>query len=239
MPAMNAFAQDTSPNGTAPEPQALDKPAGEAAPRGERDPDRLERQLDRLERLADMALQLGEGLIRKAARIETEGGEGYEAVCLAFTRLGRAVRQINFQEQEILGLRDTAEREARDARQAREKAAQQAKTDAKKREKHIVYQTVRELLAADRDMRFAGFDELESKLDEDYDDYYDLYRGSFEEIIARICRDLGIDAAPAEGAMTDDPEIAALGPANTPIGARQRIEAAVARIQSLQGTGPP
>ena len=234
---MNAFAQETSPNGPAQEPQALDKPAGEAAPEGRQE--RLARQLDRLGRLADMAMELAEGLTRRAAEIEVQGGDGYEAACLAFTRVARAVRQINFQEQEILGLRETAEREERDMRQAREKAAQQAATDEKTREKHIVYQTVRDLLAADRDMRFAGFDELKSKLDEDYDDYYDLYQGSFEEIIARICRDLGIDAAPAEGAMSDDPEIATQGPANTPIGARQRIEAAVARIQSLQSTRPP
>jgi hypothetical protein len=234
---MNAFAQDTSPDGTAQEPSALDKPAGEAAPESRQE--RLQRQLDRLGRLADMAMELAEGLTRKAAEVEVRGGEGYEDVCLAFTRIARAVRQINFQEQEILGLRETAEREERDAHQAREKAALEARTDEKKREKHIVYQTVRELLAADRDMRFAGFGELESKLKRDYDDYYDLYRGSFEEIIARICRDLGVDAAPPEGAMSDDPDIAALGPANTPIGARQRIEAAVARIRSLKETGPP
>ena len=231
---MNAFAQDTSPNGPAQEPAARDKPAGEAAPESRQD--RLERQLDRLGKLADMAMELAEGLTRRAAEIEMQGGDGYEAACLAFTRVARAVRQINFQEQEILGLRETAEREERETQA---KAEQEARTDEKTREKHIVYQTVRELLAADRDMRYAGFDELESKLDEDYDDYYDLYRGSFEEIIARICRDLGIDAAPAEGALSDDPEIAALGPANTPIGARQRIEAAVARIQSMQCTGPP
>ena len=234
---MNAFAQNASPDGTAQAPQALDKAAGEAAP--ETREARLQRQLDRLERLADLAMELAEGLTRKAAEIEIQGGEGYEAVCLAFTRIARAVRQINFQEQEILGLRETAAREERDARQAREKAALETRTDEKKREKQIVYQTVRDLLSADRDMRFAGFGELESKLSQDYDDYYDLYQGSFEEIIARICRDLGVSAAPAEGAMCGDPDVQALGPANTPIGARQRIEAAVARIQSLQGTGPP
>ena len=231
---MNAFAQNSSPNGPAQEPSALDKPAGEAAPESREA--RLERQLDRLGRLADMAMQLADGLTRKAAKIEAQDGEGEEAVCLAFTRLARAVRQINFQEQEILGLRETRQREER---AVREKAAQEASTKRKALEKRVVRDTVLDLLGAAASKDYVDTDEFEDRFESDYDDYYDLYRGSFEEIIARICRDLGIDAAPAEGAMSTDPEIATQGPANTPIGARQRIEAAVARIQSLQSTGPP
>ena len=231
---MDTFVQNTSPDGTAQEPEDLDKPAGEAAPAN-----RLALQLDRLGRLADIAMEMAEGLARKAAGIEKEGSDGYEAVCLAFTRVARAVRQINFQEQEILGLRGTAEREEREARRARERREQEVRKGQKEREKRVVWQTVRELLEADRDMRYVGFNDLDSRLRRDYDDYYDLYRGSFEEIIARICRDLGIAAAPVAGFMSDDPVALALGPADTPIGARQRIENAAACLRSLKGTGPP
>jgi hypothetical protein len=230
---MNAFAQNSSPNGTDQEPEALDKPAGEAAPPGEQ-VDRLALQLDRLGRLADMAMKLAEGLTRKAAEIEIQDGDGYEDVCLAFTRIARAIRQINFQEQEILGLRETRDREVRETRA---KAEQEARDKAKAREKGIIRQTVRELMEAERKSGIAERDALSTKLSRDYDDYYDLYRGSFEEIIARICRDLGIAVAPQAGFMSDDPAALALGPADTPIGARQRIEDAAACLR--RGTGPP
>ena len=78
---------------------------------------------------------------------------------------------------------------------------------------------------------------VDEKLDCDYDDYRDLYRGSFEEIIARICRDLGIDGIEPPPELGEKPAFEA--PLDTPIGKRLHIQAAIDRLQSLQGTGPP
>jgi hypothetical protein len=114
---MNDAAFNPTANGHVQELDALDKAAGEAAPELEAREARLGMQLDRLARLADMGMELAEGLTRKAARIEAEEtAPGYEGVCLAFTRITRAIRQINAQEQEILGLCEQTRRAARQDR---------------------------------------------------------------------------------------------------------------------------
>jgi len=216
----------------------LDKPVGEAA----RDA-KLEQQLDRLHELADMGLELGRGLIRRAARLESEEGPGYEAVCLAFTRVNRAIRQINVQEQEILGLRETAQREARQARaEAEEKAADERKAAGRRQ----VFRTVRDLLEADPDLD-AGeinseIDDLRQRFDHDYDDLDDLYQGSHDEIVARICRDMGIEEPGLGEESNEETESADGGKPVaderqlTPGEAAQRVYFARARIK---GTGPP
>jgi hypothetical protein len=191
---MNDATFNPTANGHVQELDALDKADGEAAPELEARDARLGMQLDRLARLADMGMELAEGLTRKAARIEAEAkGEevapGYEAVCLAFTRITRAIRQINAQEQEILGLREQTRREAR---RDRAEAAAAAETDRKDALRRRVFDTVRDLLDADDDLDDEERDDLLRDLAGDYDDHDDLYRGSFEDIVGRVCRDLGI-----------------------------------------------
>jgi len=213
-------------------PDTIDMPNGEAAPEFGLDA-RRERQLDRLAKLADMGMALAEGLTRKAAKIESQGGEGYENVCLAFTRLARAIRQINFQEQEILGLRETAEREAR---QAREQAEKEVAKRQSRFEKLSAHDRVRAQLDADPDAGSVTRSEFNQSFSRRYDDYYDLYRGSFDDIVARICRDLGI----AEPAKEEDSELSKDGPKSslTPEQARI-IDAAVAQYYAQHSTGPP
>jgi hypothetical protein len=195
---MNDAAFNPTANGHVQELDALDKAAGEAAPELEAREARLGMQLDRLARLADMGMELAEGLTRKAARIEAEPqGEGraeeiapgYEGVCLAFTRITRAIRQINAQEQEILGLREQARREARQMRAELEATTETDRKDAQRRR---VVDTVRDLLKGDDEIDPNERDDYLADLRRDYDDYHDLYQGSFDQIVERIRRDLGI-----------------------------------------------
>ena len=198
-------ATTPTPNGHVLEPSALDSSAGGAACEIEgvevedpRDP-RLQMQLDRLAEMADMGMELARGLVRKAARMEAEAeavakgeeaGPGYENVCIVFTRVARAVRQINAQEQEILGLREQVRREER---QARAEAAATAAEDRKAAVRRQVVGKVRDLLDADDDLDAEARGDLLRDVGRDYNDYYDLYQGSFDEIVQRVCRDLGID----------------------------------------------
>ena len=195
-----AFVQSES-SGQSRAPGPLDMPVGEAA----RDA-RLEQQLDRLDELAEMGLELGRGLIRRAARLEREEGPGYEAVCLAFTRINRALRQINAQEQEILGF---SERVRAEERRARVEAEEKAVAERKAAGRREVFRTVRDLLEADPDLEDGEIDDLRQKLDQDYDDYDDLYQGSHEEIVARICRDMGIEECDESETTEEDGEPAA------------------------------
>ena len=210
-------------------PDTIDMPNGEAAPEFGLDA-RRERQLDRLAKLADMGMALAEGLTRKAAKIESQGGEGYENVCLAFTRLARAIRQINFQEQEILGLRETAEREAR---QAREQAEKDAAKHQRAFDKRRTQNRVETLLQADRKVTDDDGYRFREIFRKDYEYYCDLYKGSFDDIVARICRDLGIEE-PAEAEAAEDRAKSSLTPEQARI-----IDAAVAQYYAQHSTGPP
>ena len=194
---MNAFVSNPSPNGRVREPPALDKAGGEAAPERlwiagrELRMVMLDRQLERLGRLAEIAMGMAEELGQKA-EAATKAGDAatLQGTALAFVRVSRAVRQINFQEQEILALREKAFAKLRETvNWAAEYAAKRHKNDGR----DYVFDTVRELArTSDLGMDERTLDDIARDFRKDYDDYYDLYRGSFDEIILRICRDLGI-----------------------------------------------
>jgi len=245
--SVNAFAPDTSPNGTAQEPPPLDKPAGEAAPPpkesilGERKSplDGIEdgMRADQLESLgwlrrhgmaiADRLDRYSQGLLLFR---EQEAFKDVD-VALAFSRVAKAVRQIIVLEQETAGLR-----EMRVPRALAERA--------ESREPEYGAPASR----IDRD------DVRDDLSDRDDIDDYD-HTSPIEEIIAEVRADLdalpGAALAAQQMSRTAEPELAP--DAITPFDPGERLpdESAeayhqrllAARIQALEArygsTGPP
>jgi len=121
---MNVSAHNTTP-GIVPAAAALDMAGREAAPgRGlgaglgkyeldcetagsrEQRYGKMSEQMDRLARLADVGMALAEDLDpgKGSACAVVRSVEDIERICLAFTRIARAIRQINAQEHVVLGL---------------------------------------------------------------------------------------------------------------------------------------
>jgi len=158
---------------------------------------RLFRQLDRLGQIADMAVEIASDLTDRARASKADAASaGIADAALAFTRVARAIRQINAQEQVILDLMEKVREEtATDRRYAADLTSWDKKDDGRRKVVH----TVRGLLDDLKEPRER--ERLMRDVANDYDDLWHLYQGSTEQVIAHVCRDLGIappdDIAPA------------------------------------------
>ena len=179
---------DFSPNTTTPK--------GAQYPRFEERPDAarptldadavVARQIQRLDQLAEIGMAVAAAIGRVATGqggpAETKAFEGID-LALAFGRIAKAMGQITLLMQETLKLRETR----RDA----------ARKNLRRERKAAVEGAVREIAAkspakADAASAKISLNDLFLR----YDDYDDYCHGTFEEVVARICRHLRITPDP-------------------------------------------
>jgi hypothetical protein len=167
---------------------------------------RLLHQLDRLGQVADMAVEMASALTDQARERKHDAETaGIAEVALAFTRVTRAIRQINAQEQIILDLLEKVQEEtATDRRYAADLTSWDRKDDGRRHVTHAVRGLLSDLEEPKERER------LMRDVANDYDDLYDLYEGSTDAIIAHICRDLKI-AVPPDLMANDNRELGELG----------------------------
>jgi hypothetical protein len=160
---------------------------------------RVERQLDQLDELAAIGLQIAR---RLAAEAEREGAD-VEAVARAYGRVSRAVRlTIQLQSE----LTEEGERQARVRRSQSESRAlseaiaaadqverlQEREDDARAR----AWRAVRRAIRTEHDDP-DRIERLDDEAAERLGEHPDILGRPLPEIIARICKDLGLDPAAA------------------------------------------
>lgn len=155
------------------EPDAVDVPS-----------DGLKRQLDRLDRLADAGLEMAAAI---AAQVKAAESFDAPAVAMAYARVARAVRLTL-----ALQSRLVSDRRTRDERAAAERARAEAEDDEsdKARVERIVERVIRAEHDDEDTVEQLGAEAAE-RLDDD-DLYDDLLDRPLSEIVAIICRDLGL-----------------------------------------------
>ena len=164
---------------------ASDRPLAEETPEhpDPYEPDELkllvaEQQLKALAELQEIAMEELRAVRAHAIRERAQGKAVHAD--LPITRLTKAIRQVMVLQQEICGLRDTQKRELRRLQVARKtaEARRQVKDAVEKAEPGL------------------GRIQLNGRLRKafaDYNDYHDYYRGTVAEIVAQVCKDLGIE----------------------------------------------
>jgi hypothetical protein len=161
----------------------------------------LQRQAERLEQLAEVGLRLAATLEGEAAEARAAGGPVRDGVAMAFGRVSRAVRLSVLLHARLLSDMDEADRrgryvspmdrEAEDARLADEEARRDPAYGHKARVEAIVGRVARaEIDDEDRLERLTT--EAAERLD-DEDLYGDVLTRPVGELVALICRDLGLD----------------------------------------------
>jgi hypothetical protein len=179
--------------------EACDAPAG-GAEDWARPP--IERQLALLGRLAEAGLEIALAIERQATGMATSAGAQGDTtavargdIALAYARVARAVRMtVALQSKRIKELQALEEGAARAlvAAEAEEDDARLDLEDARKaRVERIVTRVIKAQLD-DEDAVERLADEASERLD-DEDLYGDVLARPFSEIVADICRDLGLD----------------------------------------------
>jgi len=157
------------------------------------------RQIQRLDQLADIGLAVAGAIGRVATGqggpAETKAFAGAD-LALGFGRITKAIGQITLLTQETLKLRETRRNAAReDFRRERKAAAEGAVREI----------AVKSLGTPNSEALRIGLSDLFLR----YDDYDDYRHGAFEDVVACICRDLGLTPDPemlrrvAEGRVVD------------------------------------
>jgi hypothetical protein len=175
----------------------------EALPDADADADgwaqpRVERQLQILDRLAEAGLE-----IALALEAQAKGGEAVVQgdVAMAFNRVARAVRQTIMLQSRLI-----------EAAQDRKRAASGRRAAARASAARLVRDAIEEEAGADKERaeRLAG--EAAERLERE--DFGDLLERPFGEVVAGLCRDLGLspdwlalaeDCAAAEAALNGGP----------------------------------
>jgi hypothetical protein len=147
---------------------------------------RTEQRLAMLRELCEIGMRLARGVERQAENPETASGD----LGLAFSRIARAVRQTLALEARLEG-----EREARvqEERAMRDRQSARATRSSVERRSRLVRRAVGQAIEADAEE--SDFEQLFDDLDErladreDDDGFLDRPVG---ELVARICKDLGV-----------------------------------------------
>jgi hypothetical protein len=176
-------------------------PAGHDAPLAR---DLIARQLARLERLSDIGMEVAEAAGRSAAALAGGGEAGAADPALAYARAARAVRLTIALQSRLM-----AELAALDGAEAKARAV----TAARRRDR--IHARVEQAIEADRrDAPDAEHDveTLSSSVWERLteEDDADLLDRPMEEVVAQICRDLGL--SPAWAALAPQPSASAPAP---------------------------
>lgn len=197
----------------------------------------LERQLERLERMADVGQEVADALARQAR------GEGPPVtdgdVVLAYARVSRAVRMAILLQSKLVGEVEARQAIARQALTDAKAAADQVRAEQQERRKCRISWIVERVAEAGRDDK-AEVDRLTREADERLDDdglIGDVLSRPTSEIVARICKDLGLDpdwTRLAEEAWAQE-EIES-GTAGSPLLAMPR--AALAEGESRRASAP-
>ena len=161
----------------------------------------LDRQLARLEELADIGMEIARDLSRRVAEAAEPGGEAMDpaAVTLAYNRVSRAVRMTCALQTEVLDkLRGVGRIETYDAALAAQDAARTAARDALEKRRRARKLEVAEGVAEAIDEAHETTEGRERCVREakerlrDTDDLGDILSRPVDEVIAQICRELGI-----------------------------------------------
>jgi hypothetical protein len=147
---------------------------------------RTEQRLAMLRELSEIGMRLARGVERQAETPETASGD----LGLAFSRIARAVRQTLALEARLEGEREACVQEERAMRD--QQLARAARSSVERRSK-LVRRAVGQAIESDAEENDFEqlFDDLDERLGdrEDDDDFLDR---PVSELVARICKDLGV-----------------------------------------------
>ena len=174
----------------------------------------LERQLAELSTLADIGMEIAEGLRRLVAQATEPEAEPVDpvAVTLAFSRVSRAVRLTFALQTEVIDkLRGVGRIEDYEARLAsRDAAPAPAAVDVEEQRLRARKDDIAATVTGIIDEKHKGAEggeahercirEATERL-KDADDLGDILARPFDEIIAQICRDLGLSSQGREGGV--------------------------------------
>jgi len=156
--------------------------------------ERALRQLDRLDELGDLGLTVARAVARRAEAAGAD--EDLGDLAMAYSRAARAVRQsIMLHDRLIKALQDWD----RAALDAFDKADTLARNNHKARVERIVERAARKKYGEDEDAVERLVTEAAERLD-DQDLYGEVLNRSVAELVAEICRDLGLEPDWPEGA---------------------------------------
>ena len=170
-------------------------PAPDPDPDEDASRSRAQRQLERLDELADLGIEVARGLARQASEPQAESRFGGD-IALAYSRVARAVRMTVLLQskltQDIALQAKAAAVAGADAQVTADNARFHEAYVRKARVERIVGRLSQARHGDDEDAIDRELIEAGQRLD-DEDLYGDLLERPLSELVARICRDLGLD----------------------------------------------